>query len=43
MHALNMCWLMLGYDKNNQWSQNTYPHDSIMGLINIGHHGKKFA
>jgi hypothetical protein len=28
MNAINMCWLMLGYDKKNQWYKHNYPYRS---------------
>jgi hypothetical protein len=42
MHALNMSWLMLGYDKNNQWTKAVYPHNTILGQP-VGYSSSKFA
>jgi hypothetical protein len=42
MHALNMSWLMLGYDQNQQWYKDNYLHSSIAGVIKVGLHGQQF-
>ena len=45
MHALNMAWLMLGYDKEKQWHKYSYPYVQLFfnEKTRVGLSGTQFA